>query len=87
MQRAEVENFEKRMASERAARLALRQPQDGLTAGQLLKKMDGDEQDAQKRLDDELEKVRQEAAAVAARKDKDVELPPDHFPPPTIHVK
>lgn len=89
LQRGEVEAFEQRMAEDRKRRLELRAlaGDNTLSAGELLKKIDGDPADAQRKLDEELERVRREAASTAARKAKTDELPQDHFPAPTLHVK
>lgn len=89
LQRGEVEAFEQRMADDRRRRLELRRAAGdiSLSAGELLKKIDGDPLEAQRKLDEELERTRRESATAAARKDKANELPQDHFPAPILTVK
>lgn len=85
LQRGDVERFEAEQKREREARAALRaqQPGVGLSGSELLKKIDGDPEEAQRRIDEELARVNREAQAAAAAKDKSNEaLPQDHFPPP-----
>lgn len=85
LQHADVARFEAEQKKERAARAALRHqsPNHGMNAGELLKKLDGDPADDQKRIDAELARMSKEAHAAAAEKDKKNEpLPAGHFPPP-----
>lgn len=85
LQRGDVERFEAEQKKEREARAALRsqQPGIGMSGSELLKKLDGDPEDAQRRIDEELARINREAKAAADAKDKSGEaLPSDHFPPP-----
>jgi len=83
LQRGDVLRFEEEQKRDRAARLALRQENHGMTAGELLKKIDGDPTDHQRKVDVELDRMTKEAQAAAATKDKQNEpLPAGHFPPP-----
>jgi len=88
LQRGDVLRFEEEQKKDRAARLALRQEGNrGMTAGELLKKMDGDPTDHQRQVDVELDRMSKEAQAAAASKDKQNEpLPAGHFPPPPTSV-
>lgn len=86
LQRGDVLRFEEEQKKERAARAALR-AQDpanqGLTANELIKKIDGDPLDGQRKVELELDRMAKEAQAAAASKDKQNEpLPAGHFPPP-----
>lgn len=85
LQRGDVVRFEaeqKKLAEQRAA-LRKQEPNQGLTAAELLKKMDGDPAEAQRKVEDELARIGKEAQAAAAQKDKTNEaLPAGHFPPP-----
>lgn len=85
LQRGDVLRFEEEQRKEREARAALRkqEPNQGLTAAELLKKIDGDPLDGQRKVEDELARINKEAQAAAAQKDKTNEpLPAGHFPPP-----
>jgi hypothetical protein len=85
LQRGDVVRFEaeqKKLAEQRAA-LRAQTPNQGLTAAELLKKIDGDPADAQRKVEEELARISKEAQAAAAQKDKSNEqLPAGHFPPP-----
>jgi|GEM_PF-4380143 len=88
LQHNDVARFEAEQKKEQEARAALRRqnPHQGLNAGELLKKLDGDPADDLKRIETELARISKEAQAAAAAKDKDKNepLPVGHFPsPPT----
>jgi hypothetical protein len=85
LQTNDVTRFEAEQKREREARAALRHsiPNQGMSAGELLKKIDGDPADDQKRIEAELARMTKEAQAAAAEKDKKNEpLPAGFFPPP-----
>lgn len=86
LQRADVVRFEAEQKRERELRAALRKQDEsnqGLTAGELLKKMEGDPADGQRKVEVELDRMAKEAQAAAAQKEKQNEaLPAGHFPPP-----
>lgn len=85
LQRNDVAAFEEKQKLERMQRALLRQnqPNQGLTAGELLKKIDGDPADAARKVEVELDRMAKEAQDAAAKKDKSNEaLPAGHFPPP-----
>lgn len=85
LQRGDVERFEAEQKKEREQRAALRalEPGSGLSGSELLKSFDGDPDEAQRRVDEELARINREAQAAVAAKDKSAEaLPTDHFPPP-----
>lgn len=85
LQRGDLEQVEaahKRQAQERLL-LRLAAPNRGLTAGELLKKMDGDPEEANRRVQEELDRVDREAKAAADKQRATREpLPEGHFPPP-----
>jgi hypothetical protein len=87
LQRGDVLAFEEKQKKEREARAALR-AQDttnqGMTASELLKKIDGDPLDGQRKVELELDRMAKEAQAAVAKKDKQQNeaLPAGHFPPP-----
>lgn len=85
LQRNDVARFEaeqKKYAEQRAA-LRKQDPNQGLTATELLKKIDGDPDEANRKMQDELARISKEAQAAASQKDKQNEpLPAGHFPPP-----
>lgn len=88
LQTNDVVKFEEEQKREREARAALRHqtPNQGLNAGELLKKLDGDPADEARRVESELARMNKEAQAAAAQKTKDQNepLPSGHFPaPPT----
>lgn len=84
LQTGDVARFEEEQRREREARTALRRsaPDQGLSAGELLKKIDGDPQDEQRRIEDELNRIGKEAQAAATQKTKEDPLPEGSFPPP-----
>jgi hypothetical protein len=85
LQRGDVERFEEEQKKQAAQRAALRaaDPSRGLNAGDLLKKMDGDPEAANRRIQDELDRVELEAKAAADKQKAAREpLPDGHFPPP-----
>jgi DNA-binding SARP family transcriptional activator len=87
LQRNDVACFEEEQKNERLARAALRHEggSKALNAGELLKKLDGDPIEEQRRIDDDLARITKEAQAAAASKDKkDEPLPAGHFPPPPV---
>lgn len=87
LQRGDVERFEADLKHQARLRAELRRSDPdrggGLSAGELLKKMDGDPEAAGKKLQDELDRAASEAK-VATDKQKEVRaaLPDGHFPPP-----
>ncbi len=86
LQRGDVLRFEaeqKKIAEQRAALRKQDPANQGLTAAELLKKLDGDPADGQRKVEVELDRMAKEAQAAAAQKDKTNEpLPAGHFPPP-----
>lgn len=85
LQRGDVIRFEQEQRKLGEQRAALRQqtPNQGLTAGELLKKIDGDPAEGQRKMEEDLARINKEAQAAAAQKDKSNEtLPAGHFPPP-----
>lgn len=85
LQTNDVARFEAEQKKEREARAALRHqdPYQGMNASELLKKLDGDPADDQKRIETELARMSKEAQTAAAEKDKKNEpLPVGHFPQP-----
>lgn len=86
LQRGDVARFEADQKKDREARAALRQqnPDQGLTAGELMKKIDGDPVEGQRKVEVELDRMSKEAQAAVAQKDKSSNepLPAGHFPPP-----
>lgn len=85
LQRGDVQRFEQEQRKQGEQRAALRQqiPNQGLTAGELLKKIDGDPADGQRKMESDLDRIAKEAQAAVAHKDKQNEpLPTGHFPPP-----
>lgn len=85
LQTGDVARFEAEQKKERTARAALRHqdPNHGMNAGELLKNLDGDPMDDQRRIEAELARMNKEAQAAAADKDKKNEpLPAGYFPPP-----
>jgi hypothetical protein len=85
LQRGDVVRFEaeqKKLAEQRAA-LRQQTPNQGMTAGELLKKIDGDPAEGQRKVEEDLARINKEAQAAATLKDKSNEqLPAGHFPPP-----
>jgi hypothetical protein len=85
LQRGDVVRFEAEQKKLSEQRAALRQqtPNQGLTAGELLKKIDGDPAEGQRKMEEDLARINKEAQAAAAQKDKaNEQLPAGHFPPP-----
>jgi hypothetical protein len=85
LQTNDVARFEEEQRKEREARAALRHqdPYQGLSASELLKKIDGDPAEALRKVHDDLARINKEAQAAVAEKDKQHEvLPEGHFPPP-----
>ena len=90
LQRGDVMRFEEEQRLERekrAALLALQRANEvgdvGMTASELLKKIDGDPADEQRKIQDDLARIEREAKAAVAQKDtKNEPLPQGHFPPP-----
>ena len=69
--RSDVERFEEEQQKDKAARAALRKSSNaGMTMGELLKDIDGDPEEAQRKLQDELAKLSKEAQAAVAERDK-----------------
>lgn len=84
-QSADLKQAEAELLKEREKRAALRhsQPNHGMNAGELLRKLDGDPADEQRKIQDELTKIEKDSKAAAAAKDKSGEqLPQGFFPPP-----
>jgi hypothetical protein len=86
LQQADVARFEEEHKQQVAARAALRatQPVMGMSAAELLRKLDGDPEDADRKVRDSLDRVDREAGAAAEVKDKQEPLPMGHFPPPPV---
>lgn len=85
LQRNDVARFEAERKKERDARAALRHeaPNCGMNASELLKKLDGDPAEEQRKIETELARMGKEAQAAADLKDKKNDhLPIGHFPPP-----
>jgi hypothetical protein len=83
--RSDVDRFDAEQQKDREARAALRKQRQetGMTAGELLRNLDGDPDEAQRRLQEDLARTNKEAQAAVAEKDKKNEpLPSTHFPPP-----
>lgn len=85
LQTNDVKRFEAEQKKQAELRAALRRadPSSGLNAGELLKRMDGDPEAANKKIQDELDRI-DVAAKAAADKQKASRgaLPEGHFPPP-----
>lgn len=85
LQGNDVKRFEEDQRKQKDARAALRRldPDLKMTAGELLKSLDGDPELSQRKVDDELARINKEAqASVAARDKKNEPLPVGHFPAP-----
>lgn len=84
LQRGDLAQFEEEQSRQAAARRALRAEAKvvGLSAGDLLKLMDGDPADVDRKVQGALDKVEREAKAAVAGKVKQDPLPGGHFPPP-----
>jgi hypothetical protein len=85
LQHGDLERFEAEHKKQAELRAQLRRadPARGLNAGDLLKKLDGDPAIANRKVQEELDRLDREAK-VAADKQKAVRepLPEGHFPPP-----
>lgn len=85
LQRGDVARFEEEQRKQAEQRAALRRetPGQGLNAGELLKKIDGDPADANRKIQDDLDRIDREAKAAADKqKEKKSPLPEGSFPPP-----
>jgi hypothetical protein len=85
LQRGDVERFEADQRKQAEARAALRRqvPNQGLSASELLKDMDGDPEEEKRKIQEELMRLNKEAQAAAAAKSPQNEpLPAEFFPPP-----
>ncbi len=84
LQRGDVERFEAEQKKQSEQRAALRRVTvQGMNAGELLKKIDGDPGDAGRNIQNDLDRIDREAKeAVAASKNKQAPLPEGSFPPP-----
>lgn len=85
LQRNDVKRFEEEQKKQADLRAALRRgnPHQGLNAGELLKQLDGDPEAANRRMQDDLDRIDREAkVAVDKNKGKQEPLPDGHFPPP-----
>jgi tRNA U55 pseudouridine synthase TruB len=85
LQRNDVARFDEDQKKQAEQRAALRRatPHQGLNAGELLKKLDGDPEDANRRVQDDLDRIDREAKA-AADKSKPEPLLEGCFPPPPV---
>lgn len=85
LQRNDVTQFEQERAKEAALRAELRRanPHQGLNAGELLKKLDGDPEVSDRKMQADLDRIDRDAKVsaekVAGKRDP---LPEGHFPPP-----
>lgn len=86
LQQNDVRRFEEEQKRDREARAALRHqnPANGMSAGELLKAMDGDPELAKLKIHEELARQSKEAQAAVAEKEKKANepLPAGGFPPP-----
>lgn len=84
LQRGDVERFEEKHKLEAMQRALLRRASGtGLSAGELLKKMEGDPESANRRVQEELDRLERDAKAAADKQKAAREpLPQGHFPPP-----
>lgn len=86
LQHNDVAQFDEDLKRQAEARAALRKASQarGMTASELLKAMDGDPDEAERRVQAVLDKVDREAKAAAASKEKNRQepLPEGSFPPP-----
>ncbi len=85
LQRNDVARFEEEQKKQAELRAALRRgtPNQGMSAGELLKKLDGDPDAADRKVQSELDRIDREAK-VSADKQKVARepLPEGNFPPP-----
>jgi hypothetical protein len=88
LQHNDVARFEEDQKKQSEARALLRrqQPHQGLSAGELLKKLDGDPEDAHKKVMDDLDRIDREVKAAADKSDsaKRGPLLEGSFPPPPV---
>lgn len=84
LQRNDVARFEEDQKKQAELRAKLRQenPERGLSTGELLKKIDGDPEDANRKMQADLARIDQESKTAAAVKAKVEPMPDGHFPPP-----
>lgn len=85
LQSNDVKRFEAEQKRQAEARAQLRRadPAQGLSAGELLKKMDGDPETSNRRVQEELDRLDREAKAAADKQRVSREpLPDGYFPPP-----
>lgn len=85
LQNNDVKRFEEEQRKQAQQRAMLRRadPSNGLSAGELLKKMDGDPEGANRRVQDDLDRIDREAKAAADKlRVTREQLPDGHFPPP-----
>lgn len=85
LQRNDVMKFEEDRKRQAQARAQLRAdtPGQGLSAGELLKKIDGDPGDSTRAMQTELDRIEREAReAVDKSRAKLIPLPDGNFPPP-----
>jgi hypothetical protein len=92
LQRNDVQQFdlEQKKQSELRAALRAQDSNQGLTASELLKKIEGDPAESQRAMEEEFDKIAKEAKAAVAAKDKEklaAALPVGHFPPPPTSVR
>lgn len=85
LQRNDVARFEdeqKKLAADRAA-LRRSTPNQGLSAGELLKKLDGDPEVANRKIQEDLDRIDRDARELATKQKAHSEpLPEGNFPPP-----
>ncbi len=85
LQRGDVERFEAEHKKQAEKRAALRRadPTRGLNADELLKKIDGDPETTNRRMQDELDRIDREAKMTTDKQKVSREpLPEGRFPPP-----
>jgi len=84
LQRNDVVRFEEERKKQAELRAALRRTSgQGMSAGDLLRRLDGDPADADRKVQAELDRVDKDAkAAVDKSQSKAAPLPEGHFPPP-----
>lgn len=86
LQRGDVERFEADLKRQAQLRAELRKSdpdRSGLSASELLRKMDGDAEAANKKIQDELDRAASDAKAAVAKQKVTRGAPADgHFPPP-----
>ncbi len=85
LQRGDVARFEEEQRKQGELRAALRRqvPGHGLSAGELLKKIDGDPEEAAKKVQADLDRIDRDAKAAAERaRPRQDPTVGGHFPPP-----